>query len=190
MFGPVNQVMRLGPPRLPIPSFVAPTVTALVVAEDGAIRSDIEGALAAAFFMLGETKGTSAGGAAEAGKSLRVPGTNPFFPLLHAYQGNRFLELIEANPMDVYLLNTGRIGGNDKDERSKKVKIQHSSAVVKAIAEGTIKWERDPDFGYLVATEVPGMDDPEMLQPRKMYERQGRIDEYNELVKKYVTDRR
>ncbi len=29
---------------------------------------------AAAYFMLGETKGTSAGGAAEAGKSLRVPG--------------------------------------------------------------------------------------------------------------------
>ena len=34
--------------------------------------------------MLGETKGTSAGGADEAGKSLRVPGTNPFFPMLHA----------------------------------------------------------------------------------------------------------
>src|SRR5688572_8370463 len=49
----------------------------------------LEGPLAAAFFMLGETKGTSAGGAAEAGKSLRVPGTNPFFPMLHAYQGNR-----------------------------------------------------------------------------------------------------
>jgi phosphoenolpyruvate carboxykinase (ATP) len=49
----------------------------------------LEGPLAAAYFMLGETKGTSAGGAAEAGKSLRVPGTNPFFPLLHAYQGNR-----------------------------------------------------------------------------------------------------
>ncbi|HSP33470.1 MAG TPA: phosphoenolpyruvate carboxykinase (ATP), partial [Thermoanaerobaculia bacterium] len=37
----------------------------------------LEGPLAAAYFMLGETKGTSAGGVAEAGKSLRVPGTNP-----------------------------------------------------------------------------------------------------------------
>ena len=36
---------------------------------------------AAAYFMLGETTGTSAGGAAEEGKFLRVPGTNPFFPL-------------------------------------------------------------------------------------------------------------
>ena len=150
----------------------------------------LEGPLAAAYFMLGETKGTSAGGAAEAGKSLRVPGTNPFFPLLHAYQGNRMLELMKENPMDVYLMNTGRIGGDEKDERSKKVKIQHSSAVVKAIAEGTIKWEKDPDFGYLVPTAVPDMDDADYLQPKKMYERQGRLDEYNGLVNKYNDDRR
>ncbi len=150
----------------------------------------LEGPLAAAFFMLGETKGTSAGGASEAGKSLRVPGTNPFFPLLHAYQGNRMLELMKDSPMEVYLMNTGAIGGDGKAEGSKKVKIQHSSAVVKAIAEGTIKWEKDPDFGYLVATEVPGIDDPEYLQPKKLYERQGRMDEYNGLVTKYNNDRR
>src|SRR5919206_861773 len=35
---------------------------------------------AAAYFMLGETQGTSAGGAEEAGKFLRVPGPNPFLP--------------------------------------------------------------------------------------------------------------
>jgi phosphoenolpyruvate carboxykinase (ATP) len=150
----------------------------------------LEGALAAAYFMLGETKGTSAGGAAEAGKSLRVPGTNPFFPLLHAHQGNRMLELMQGSPMEVYLLNTGSIGGDGKQEGSKKVKIQHSSAVVKAIAEGTIQWEKDPDFGYLVATEVPGIDDADYLQPKKMYARQGRLDEYNQLVAKYNHDRR
>src|SRR5689334_24555488 len=68
----------------------------------------LEGAQAAAYFMLGETKGTSAGGAAEAGKSLRVPGTNPFFPLLHAMQGNRFLDLLNGSPMEVYLMKIGR----------------------------------------------------------------------------------
>ena len=47
--------------------------------------------------MLGETKGTAAGGAAEAGKSLRVPGTNPFFPMLHAFQGNRMHELMKEH---------------------------------------------------------------------------------------------
>ncbi len=80
----------------------------------------LEGPQAAAYFMLGETKGTAAGGADEAGKSLRVPGTNPFFPMLHDLQGNRFLELLEEHPLEVYLMNTGRVGGPEQDERSKK----------------------------------------------------------------------
>ncbi|HEY8836624.1 MAG TPA: phosphoenolpyruvate carboxykinase (ATP) [Dehalococcoidia bacterium] len=102
---------------------------------------------AAAYFMLGETQGTSAGGKEEMGKALRVPGTNPFFPLLHSMQGNRFLELLKSHPIEVFLLNTGWIGGGDNDPRAKKVKIPHSSAVVKGIAEGTISWILDPDFG-------------------------------------------
>ncbi|HEV8421071.1 MAG TPA: phosphoenolpyruvate carboxykinase (ATP), partial [Actinomycetota bacterium] len=68
-------------------------------------------AQAAAYFMLGETTGTSAGGTAEEGKFLRVPGTNPFFPLRQGMQGNRFLELLETHPMEVYLMSTGRVGG-------------------------------------------------------------------------------
>src|SRR5207237_8041447 len=123
------------------------------------------GPQAAAYFMLGETKGTAAGGAEEAGKSLRVPGTNPFFPMPHDLQGNRFLELLEEHPLEVFLLNTGRVGGPEQDERSKKVRIRHSSAIVKGIAEATVEWERDPDFGYLVAAAVPGIDDAEVLQP-------------------------
>ena len=144
---------------------------------------------AAAYFMLGETQGTSAGGKDEAGKFLRVPGTNPFFPLLDEYQGNRFLELMDDARFEVFLLNTGRIGGKDGDDRSKKVSIPVSSAVVKAIAEGTIEWERDPDFGYEVATSVPGIDDPEMLQPRRLYERQDRLDEYDGLVARFKQER-
>jgi phosphoenolpyruvate carboxykinase (ATP) len=138
----------------------------------------LEGPQAAAFFMLGETQGTSAGGAEEAGKFLRVPGTNPFFPMPHDLQGNRFLELLEEHPLEVYLMNTGRVGGPETDERSKKVKIRHSSAIVKAIAEGTITWDRDPHFGYLVASEVPGVEDIELLQPRLLYERTGQKDYY------------
>lgn len=145
---------------------------------------------AAAYFMLGETRGTSAGGKEEAGKALRVPGTNPFFPLLHAMQGNRFLELLDDCGFEVFLLNTGRIGGEDGDERSKKVTIPYSSAVVKAIAEGTITWERDPDFGYEVASALPGIDDLEILQPRRLYERQERMDEYNAIVERLRSERR
>jgi phosphoenolpyruvate carboxykinase (ATP) len=147
---------------------------------------------AAAYFMLGETRGTSAGGAAEAGKFLRVPGTNPFFPLKQAQQGNRFWELLESSPMEVYLLNTGRVGGGDADERSKKVRIQHSSAIVKAIAEGTIEWQDDADFGYQVASRVPDLEgeDMDILQPRRLYERQGRADEYNQIVERLKNERR
>src|SRR3954449_8957484 len=149
----------------------------------------LEGPQAAAYFMLGETKGTAAGGADEAGKSLRVPGTNPFFPMPHDLQGNRFLELLEEYPLEVFLLNTGRVGGPDEDERSKKVRIKHSSAIVKGIADGTIEWQRDPDFGYLVAASVPGIDDEEVLQPRKLYERTGRVDEYEAHVERLKSER-
>ncbi|HZD01905.1 MAG TPA: phosphoenolpyruvate carboxykinase [Actinomycetes bacterium] len=144
---------------------------------------------AAGYFMLGETQGTSAGGKEEAGKALRVPGTNPFFPLRHEQQGNRLAELLAAHPLEVYLLNTGRIGGKDDDDRSKKVRIPHSSAVVAAIAEGTIAWDTDPDFGYLVASALPGIDDLELLQPRRLYERQGRLDEYREHVERLKAER-
>lgn len=144
---------------------------------------------AAAYFMLGETTGTSAGGAAEEGKFLRVPGTNPFFPLPHGLQGNRILELLDTHPIQTYLLNTGRVGGRDGDERSKKVTIPHTSACVKAIAEETIVWDEDPDFGYLVASHVPDLDDPELLQPRRLYERQGRRSEYAEIVEELKVER-
>jgi phosphoenolpyruvate carboxykinase (ATP) len=144
---------------------------------------------AAGYFMLGETQGTSAGGKDEAGKALRVPGTNPFYPLLHSQQGNRLAELLSTHPLEVYLLNTGRVGGPDEDDRSKKVRIPHSSAVVAAIAEGTITWDEDPDFGYLVASELPGIDDPELLRPRRLYERQGRADEYRRHVERLKAER-
>ncbi|MEX1177425.1 MAG: phosphoenolpyruvate carboxykinase [Nitriliruptor sp.] len=144
---------------------------------------------AAYYFMLGETKGTSAGGAAEAGKSLRVPGTNPFWFENDASQANRLLELLETCELEVYLLSTGRVGGGEDVEGSKKVRIPHSAAVQQGIVEGSIKWVEDPDFGYLVAESIPGFDDAEILQPRKLYERQGRTDEYEQIVDKLKGER-
>ncbi len=152
----------------------------------------LDGPQAAAFFMLGETTGTSAGGKAEEGKFLRVPGTNPFFPMPHDLQGNRFLELVAEHPLEVFLMNTGSVGGKADDENAKKVRIRHSSAIVKGIAEGTISWETDPDFGYQVATAVPGMEpeDIDVLQPHRLYEAQGRLDEYEAMVKRFKAERR
>ena len=152
----------------------------------------LSGAQAAAYFMLGETKGTSAGGVEEAGRFLRIPGTNPFFPLDHSLQGNRILEILRKNPMEVYLMNTGRIGGGENDPRGLKVKIRHSSAIIQGIAEGAIRWERDPDFGYEVASRVPGIegDDDRLLRPRELYGQQGRLDEYRAIVERLRAERR
>lgn len=137
---------------------------------------------AAAYFMLGETTGTSAGGKSEAGKFLRVPGTNPFFAYRHEWQANRLRELLDSTNIEVYLLNTGRVGGPESDDRSTKVTPAISAAIVAAIAHGGIEWEIDPDFGYEVATVVPGVDDPATLRPRVTYESQGRAAEYAEMV--------
>ena len=144
---------------------------------------------AAAFFMLGETQGTSAGGKAEEGKALRVPGTNPFFPYRDEQQANRLHELMETCRFEVFLLNTGRIGGGTDEPASKKIEIEHSGTAVKAIAEGTIRWETDPDFGYEVAVSVPGIDDREILQPRKLYERTERSKEYAAIVSRLKRER-
>ncbi len=150
----------------------------------------LDRAQAAAYFMLGETTGTSAGGKDEEGKFLRVPGTNPFFPRDMADMGNRMLELLDSHEMKVFVLNTGRVGGGEGDDRGKKVKIPHSSAIVQAIVEDTIEWEADPDFGYEVATSLPGIDDEEILRPRRLYERQGRLDEYAAMVERMKNERR
>lgn len=142
----------------------------------------------AAYFMLGETKGTSAGGAAEAGKSLRVPGTNPFFFNDDALQGNRLLQLLETMPgLEAYVLNTGRVGGTG--DESKKVQISDSSAIVQGIVEDTISWTEDPDFGYMIAESAPGIDDIEILQPRRLYERLGRLNDYTDMVGRLKTER-
>ena len=149
----------------------------------------LDRAQAAAYFMLGETTGTSAGGKDEEGKFLRVPGTNPFFPRNMADMGNRMLELLDSHELKVHVLNTGRIGGKD-EEASKKVTIPYSSAIVQAIVEDTIEWVTDPDFGYEVASVLPGVDDAEILQPRLLYARQGRQGEYDALVARLKKERR
>jgi phosphoenolpyruvate carboxykinase (ATP) len=155
----------------------------------------LDRAQAAAYFMLGETTGTSAGGKDEEGKFLRVPGTNPFFPRDMADMGNRMLELLDSHEVQALVLNTGRVGGagqggDDDHEGSKKVTIPVSSAIVQGIVEGTIEWAEDPDFGYEVAETVPGVDDIEILQPRRLYQKQGRTDEYAAMVARLKQERK
>lgn len=156
-------------------------------------------AQAAGYFMLGETSKTSAAGK-DRGK-MRSPFTQPFFPRVHGLQATRFRELIATMPgVDVWMMNTGCIGGDQRncaEGKAIKVKIPHSSAMLEALLAGTIKWVRDPDFGY----DVVDIDAPEnsallakvpaeILRPRLFYERAGRLEEYVHWVAKMKRERR
>jgi len=61
---------------------------------------------------------------------------------------------------------------------------------VQAIVEETIEWATDADFGYEIAQVVPGVDDPEILQPRRLYTGQGRTGEYDAMVDRMKRERR
>jgi phosphoenolpyruvate carboxykinase (ATP) len=133
---------------------------------------------AAGYYLLRELRREPAGQGAE--RAL---------PVSHARQGGRLAELLPSTAVEVYLLNTGRVGGASSDERSKAVPRAHTAAVVRGIAAGTIGWDADDDFGYQIATEVPGVDEPELLCPRRLYERQGRTAEYREEVERLHAER-
>jgi phosphoenolpyruvate carboxykinase (ATP) len=145
---------------------------------------------AAAYFMLGETQGTSAGGKDEAGKALRIPGTNPFFPMPLELQGNRFLQLLRTHPIDVYLMNTGWIV-DDQGPGSKKITVAHSSECLTAIAEGGVEWEECEDFRYQIPKRLPGLsdEDQDILRPKARFQALGRIDEYDRWVGRLHAER-
>ena len=107
-------------------------------------------------------------------------------------QGNRFLELLERNPIEVYLMNTGRVGGARGGERSKKVQIPHSlrdrqGASPRAPSSG----RPIPTSATRSPTRVPGIEasDLDILQPRRLYEATGRSDEYAERVARLKAER-
>ncbi|MGC8461467.1 MAG: phosphoenolpyruvate carboxykinase (ATP) [Candidatus Dormibacteria bacterium] len=142
----------------------------------------------AAYFMLGETEGTAAGGVTEDGKFLHVPGTNPFFPYPDALQGNRFTDIVAGISCSIVMCNTGSIGGPDTGER-KKISVDISTACLTGAIDESISWTRDSDFGYNIATSCPGIDDMELLAPHRLYERTHRESVYEQLVTTLLTAR-
>jgi len=150
----------------------------------------ISGSQAAAYFMLGETMGTSAGGKSEAGKALRVPGTNPFFPLDHALQANRFLDLLKNSPeVEVYLMNTGHIGQDENMQGGEKITIEHSRTLIEAMLQDQLQWESDPDFGYQIIDANHSPIDYIFTNPRMYYLQNNRISEYKEIINRVRKDR-
>lgn len=156
-------------------------------------------AQAAGYFLLGETSKTSAAGK-ERGKT-RSPFTNPFFPRRFSLMAERYLELTSDMPdLVAWMMNTGYVGGDALDEkagRALKVKIRHSSAMLEAMLRDAIKWIEDPDFGYLIVdvnapenSELLEKVPAEILQPKLLFEKQGRLDEYREWVERMKKERK
>jgi phosphoenolpyruvate carboxykinase (ATP) len=111
---------------------------------------------AAAAFMLGESVETSAGDPTQAGKALRVVGTNPFIVGSEEAEGNTFLNILRNNPdIQCFLLNTGKVGGSD---RGQKITVKESVKIIEMIARDSIMWQRDDFWGYEVPLEIPGID--------------------------------
>ena len=76
-------------------------------------------------------------------------------------------------------------------EGSIEIEEKHAAAILNAVLAGTVEWERDPDFGYRVAAEVPGIQgrDRFVLIPRFLYARTGRAYDYAALVPMLKRDR-
>lgn len=140
---------------------------------------------AAAFFMLGESIETSAGDPSKAGQSKREVGTNPFLIGPEAEEGNRLLKILAANPeMEGYLLNTGHVGASS-GKTGEKITVKLSAQIMKHLATGDIAWRKDPDWGYLVPDQIPGVD-LERFDPASHYTPA----QYSELTEKLRQERR
>jgi len=110
----------------------------------------------AAAFMLGESVETSAGDPTQAGKALRVVGTNPFIVGKGEVEGNIFLSILRNNPgIQCFILNTGRVGGMDGGQ---KITVRDSAKIMEMIARDKIVWRKDDFWGYEVPVQVPGVD--------------------------------
>jgi len=111
---------------------------------------------AAAAFMLGESIETSAGDPTQAGKALRVVGTNPFIIGEEEEEGNILLNLLRSNPdIQCFIINTGMVGGA---ERGQKITHRDSLKILEMIARDQIVWQKDDFWGYEVPVSVPGVD--------------------------------
>ena len=112
---------------------------------------------------------------AKAGESVRIVGTDPFIIGSMAEEGNRFLEILRANPnIECYLLDTGSFG-QKKSTKGMKISVYNSARLLADAARGVIVWEKDPDWDYEVAVGAGDVDlgifDPSLYYDEREYKR-------------------
>jgi phosphoenolpyruvate carboxykinase (ATP) len=115
----------------------------------------------AAYFMLGESIETAAGDPSQAGRSIRVVGTNPFIVGDFAQEGNLFYEYLKryGSKIRCFLMNTGGVGElpNPADLRSplrppSRPWKNGIGYITRALFRDTATWSECRDFGTRVLT--------------------------------------
>ena len=152
----------------------------------GVARLNVE--QAAGYFMLGETQGTSAGGRDEEGKSLRVPGPTRSSRSATSSRATGWPSCWRPTRWRCSCSTPVGSAGPTATTAPRRC----ASPLLgdrPGHRRGHHQLGRGPDFGYQVAAEVPGIDDLELLQPRRLYERQGRDDEYRRQVERLKAER-
>jgi phosphoenolpyruvate carboxykinase (ATP) len=83
-----------------------------------------------------------------------------------------------------YLLTAGRVGGPSGEPRSRPIEPGLVARVLDAALAGEVHWEVDPDFGYELPMELPGLEVIErlVLVPRFLYARTDRVYDYAAMV--------
>lgn len=143
-------------------------------------------AQAAAYFMLGESIETSAGDPTKAGQAKHEPGFNPFIIGPEEEEGKRLAEMVKANHVECYLLNTGSIGKGCDAPEKKEQKITQvvSSKIIEAVARGSATWQKDPFWGYETAADIPGVGEWKTTYRPELYYSPARLAQLNqELLK-------
>jgi phosphoenolpyruvate carboxykinase (ATP) len=92
-------------------------------------------------------------------------------------------ERLAESDTPAYLLTAGRVGGAD-GPLSREIDAGLVSGVIDAAIAGDVVWEADPDFGYELPMELPGLeaDDRRVLVPRFLYARTDRVYDYAAMV--------
>ena len=179
--GPVGRVVFAAPG--PVPAAV-PWALILLVRNQNVLPplARVDHRTAVAMFTAGQAELR----AGELRGSMRSTlGSSPLFPLAEAAEGLRLLELLEQHGTPAYVMNTGRVGGPQGCAGSYKIGPADSAALVDAICVAGIEWGEVDELGCRAPSRVHGSDvPPEVLDPRRLYERGGRMGEYTRHVER------
>ncbi|MBO4330806.1 MAG: phosphoenolpyruvate carboxykinase (ATP), partial [Oscillospiraceae bacterium] len=115
----------------------------------------------------------------------------PFLPLHPSVYAEMLGKKIELHNTNVYLVNTGWAGGRYGSERSFRMKLRYTRAMVTAALNGELEkceFELDPIFNLSVPKTCPGVPD-EFLSQRALWKNDGAYFETaKELAARFVNN--